>query len=560
MNDIQLSLFQRNIHDIMIKPNKKTNPAMRNMKSKASSDSVRKAPGAPKRFKSSYILFFMSVQKDIKNSLPQGQSNAPTVSKVVSKLWKNLPTEKREHWDKEAEKEKIRYQMEKVAYKGPWTVPKERAKKDPCAPRRNPSAFLLFSKYKRNELKGLCPGLKNTDFSRMLGIAWNKASIEEKAPFLRQELKERNIYKRRMNNWKKNNALRASIESQFAPNIFDIEEVADASSNESPHPSDQNHYQEQDLSFAPIPWSCEDENGMDRINAWSSGRNSSCNHEDKSFQRYEVSSDEESWNNGNHNMLIVCGQNSSMKAPDHKQQHDDYVHHFQDVNPVTMKQNNDTEPFSFKQDDIELNQTASTRNPNLGTANMNPITEQFWNMKNEMHNNNYIFALTEGNKTNSNTIPMETVTIPQSFSRSLTKSMGDTMKTVTPQTSSRSLVNSSIDDSMKMEPSRTHSQNLMSSIDNTTNNFTPEASLRIYINSIDDTTSVILDENFLKEDNLFGDDDDNSLDILKYIDDNDTNMKTSFSGVHCSTMETGLAGHFQELDAFCNTQPSCGPR
>jgi hypothetical protein len=36
---------------------------------------LKKAPQAPKRFKSSYILFFIQVQEKIKKSLPVGQAS-----------------------------------------------------------------------------------------------------------------------------------------------------------------------------------------------------------------------------------------------------------------------------------------------------------------------------------------------------------------------------------------------------------------------------------------------------------------------------------------------------
>ncbi len=36
---------------------------------------LKKAPQAPKRFKSSYILFFIDVQQKIKESLPAGQAS-----------------------------------------------------------------------------------------------------------------------------------------------------------------------------------------------------------------------------------------------------------------------------------------------------------------------------------------------------------------------------------------------------------------------------------------------------------------------------------------------------
>ncbi len=35
---------------------------------------LRKNPNAPRRFKSSYILFFMAKQEDIKRSLPEGSA------------------------------------------------------------------------------------------------------------------------------------------------------------------------------------------------------------------------------------------------------------------------------------------------------------------------------------------------------------------------------------------------------------------------------------------------------------------------------------------------------
>lgn len=166
-------------------------------------EGLKKAPGAPKRFKSSYILFFMHVQESIKKSLPAGTSAAPAVSKKASQLWKALSAEDRVHWDKEAAKEKQRYLAEKESYTGPWQVPHKRAKKDPTAPRRNASAFLLYSVKKRKHIKVRFPHLKNTDISRMLGEEWRKAPDTEKIPYIRQEEGEREQYKLNMAAWKK---------------------------------------------------------------------------------------------------------------------------------------------------------------------------------------------------------------------------------------------------------------------------------------------------------------------------------------------------------------------
>lgn len=164
---------------------------------------TKKAPGAPKRFKSSYILFFMHIQDEVKRILPPGTHTAPVVSKKASELWRKLPVEDRLHWDAEAAKEKKRYIAEKESYKGPWLVPHTRAKKDPTAPKRNSSAFLLYSVQKRKEIKKKNPGLKTTDISCMLGKLWRGTTEEIKRPFVKREEIERKIYKEKMDAWKR---------------------------------------------------------------------------------------------------------------------------------------------------------------------------------------------------------------------------------------------------------------------------------------------------------------------------------------------------------------------
>lgn len=173
---------------------------------------LRKNPSAPKRFKSSYILFFIHVQKKIKEQLPGGCASAPEVAKKASEMWKSLSTREREYWDREAEKEKKRYMSEKAAYTGDWQVPHKRAKKDPSAPKRNPSAFLLFSQSKRKILKANNPSLKNTDISRVLGDMWRKTSDEEKRPHLERESREREKYKEDMSQWKEEQQVRKKAE------------------------------------------------------------------------------------------------------------------------------------------------------------------------------------------------------------------------------------------------------------------------------------------------------------------------------------------------------------
>jgi len=175
--------------------------------------SLRKAPQAPKRFKSSYILFFMEKQEEIKSQLPKG-SSVGDVSKKSSELWKKLSPEERAHWDARAEKDKERFMNEKAAYTGPWQIPWKRAKKDPSAPKRPMSAFLYFSQDRRGSLKSVNPTMRNTEISSILGKLWRDATDEDRRPYVERELHDRNKYKAVLATWKKEDKIRKEAEKE----------------------------------------------------------------------------------------------------------------------------------------------------------------------------------------------------------------------------------------------------------------------------------------------------------------------------------------------------------
>jgi len=174
----------------------------RSLKKKRGASQLRKAPQAPKRFKSSYICFFMAKQPEIKEELGD-RATVTEISKRSAEMWRNLPAEKRAHWDEVAAKDKERYLHEKATYKGPWQVPWKRAKKDPSAPKRPMSAFLYFSQGRRKTIKDQNPEIKNTQVSRLLGEMWRNASEEDRKPYVDKEKKEREKYKVAIADWRK---------------------------------------------------------------------------------------------------------------------------------------------------------------------------------------------------------------------------------------------------------------------------------------------------------------------------------------------------------------------
>lgn len=186
---------------------------------KRDSSILRKAPNAPKRFKSSYICFFMAKQPEIKEELGQ-HASVSAISKRSAELWKDLPAEERAHWDDVAAKDKQRYMMEKSTYTGPWQVPWKRAKRDPSAPKRPMSAFLLFTQGRRAEIKKKYPDMKNTEVSRVLGDMWHNLSDQERAPFQEEEKKNRAEYLVAVENWRKENEAKKE-EQQRAQAVFE---------------------------------------------------------------------------------------------------------------------------------------------------------------------------------------------------------------------------------------------------------------------------------------------------------------------------------------------------
>lgn len=173
----------------------------------------KKAPGAPKRGKSPYILFSMDKRDEIKATL-EPEAKVTDIMRAIAEAWAKLTDEEKQPWKIAAEQDKQRYEEEMAAYDGPLRVPNKRAKKHPDAPKRASSAFLFYSQVMRPRIKADNQDMKNTDISKQLGEAWAKATDAQKAPFVEKEREDRARYKREMEEWNQTKAEREFVESQ----------------------------------------------------------------------------------------------------------------------------------------------------------------------------------------------------------------------------------------------------------------------------------------------------------------------------------------------------------
>ena len=95
----------------------------------------RTAPKYPKRFKSSYIIFFTENRERIQLELGEN-ANDSELCKRALELWKSMSIEQRDVWQNEALQEKERFETEKSICKDFWRFTSKRANKDPNASKK----------------------------------------------------------------------------------------------------------------------------------------------------------------------------------------------------------------------------------------------------------------------------------------------------------------------------------------------------------------------------------------------------------------------------------------
>lgn len=85
------------------------------------------------------------------------------------------------------------------------TIGKRKTKKDPNAPKRPLSAFIFFSKEKREEIIKKNPELKSklAEVGKMVGEAWGKLSEAQKKPYETKAVQDKARYEREMASYKK---------------------------------------------------------------------------------------------------------------------------------------------------------------------------------------------------------------------------------------------------------------------------------------------------------------------------------------------------------------------
>lgn len=147
----------------------------------------------PKANVSSYIHFFLNYRNKFKEQQPNTFLGFKEFSRKCSEKWRSISKHEKSKYEALAKLDKARYQEEMMNYVG---KKKKRRKRDPLAPRRPPSSFLLFCQDHYAQLKRENPTWSVVQVAKASGKLWSakadkeKQLYEERAAILRAKYYE----------------------------------------------------------------------------------------------------------------------------------------------------------------------------------------------------------------------------------------------------------------------------------------------------------------------------------------------------------------------------------
>ena len=151
----------------------------------------------PKRPPSSYMLFVKEMRPAIVKKLGE-DARVPEVGKEAGKQWKALKSKAK--YEKEADKLKAKYEKDIAAFvKAGGEVqarkPKKKTVKDPNAPKKPLSAYMLWLGDNRARItKSLPKGSRVTEVAKQAGVEWKKVASKAKGPYEKKAEKAKAEY------------------------------------------------------------------------------------------------------------------------------------------------------------------------------------------------------------------------------------------------------------------------------------------------------------------------------------------------------------------------------
>eukprot|EP00520_Triparma_pacifica_P013941 CAMPEP_0118664978 /NCGR_PEP_ID=MMETSP0785-20121206/18353_1 /TAXON_ID=91992 /ORGANISM="Bolidomonas pacifica, Strain CCMP 1866" /LENGTH=193 /DNA_ID=CAMNT_0006559025 /DNA_START=200 /DNA_END=777 /DNA_ORIENTATION=+ len=168
-------------------------------------------PSAPKLPRSAYLLFSHSSRNAILASSPGLDFGG--LSKETSRIWKAMSDNERGGWKRKEEEDKKRYENEIAKYKPPegynkngeklkaWASGVKRTR-DPLAPKKPLTSFILYQHANRAEFKEANPTYTFGELASYTSKMFKELGSEEKKLWEDKATKDKARYEREMKEYK----------------------------------------------------------------------------------------------------------------------------------------------------------------------------------------------------------------------------------------------------------------------------------------------------------------------------------------------------------------------
>lgn len=178
----------------------------------------KKDPNKPKRNMSAFFLYSTANRATIKEENPDLAFGE--LAKLISTRFKELDDKERKKWEKKAEKDKARYLEEMKNYVAPVdssesdeesddgakkNKKKRKKTKDPNKPKRNMSAFFLYSCANRATIKSENPDATFGDLAKIISNKFKSLPEKELKKWEKKAAKDKARYEQEMEAYKEKN-------------------------------------------------------------------------------------------------------------------------------------------------------------------------------------------------------------------------------------------------------------------------------------------------------------------------------------------------------------------
>ncbi|XP_073089022.1 high mobility group protein B4 [Manis javanica] len=133
----------------------------------------------PKVNVSSYIHFLLNYRNKFKEQQPNTSLSFKELSRKCSEKWRSISKHEKAQYEALAKLDKARYQEEMMNYRGK----KKQRKRDPRAPRRPPSSFLIFCQDHYAQLKRENPDWSVVEVTKASAKMWSMKTEVDKQPY-----------------------------------------------------------------------------------------------------------------------------------------------------------------------------------------------------------------------------------------------------------------------------------------------------------------------------------------------------------------------------------------